>query len=116
MPGNALLEPFTEGLRALRETIGAADAERVGALAACETLLRQVEQIQVELIAGLDRDGVFAARGYRSAAQAVGDLLGWDYGAARRRARLARGAAAGSWRVGRRGGEAGRAGEAVPTG
>jgi hypothetical protein len=48
MLGNALLEPFTEGLRALRETIGAADAERVGAVAACETLLRRVEQIQVD--------------------------------------------------------------------
>lgn len=62
---------------------------RLAALGVCESMSRQLEQVQVDLIAGLDRDGVFTARGYRSAAQAVADLLGWDSGAARRRVRVA---------------------------
>lgn len=52
-------------------------------------MMRRLEQFQIELIAALDRDGVFAERGYRSAAHAVGDLLGWDIAQARRRLKIA---------------------------
>ena len=55
----------------------------------CEQLTRQLEQLSVELVAGLDRDGVFTDRGYSRTAQAVADLLGWDLGPASRRVRVA---------------------------
>ena len=38
--------------------------------------MRQLDQVTVAAVAGLDRDGVFAERGYRSAVQALGYLLG----------------------------------------
>ncbi len=62
---------------------------RIEALAVCEQLSRQVEQLSVELVAGLDRDGVFTDRGYSRPAHAVADLLGWDLGPASRRVRVA---------------------------
>ena len=64
--------------------------DRILALSECETLMRRLEHFQIELIAGLDREGAFTERGYRSAAHAVADLLGWDTAQARRRLRIAR--------------------------
>jgi hypothetical protein len=63
--------------------------DRIAALSVCESLTRQMEQIRIELVAGLVRDGAFAARGYRSPAQALADLLGCDTTIARRRVRVA---------------------------
>jgi len=56
----------------------APEEQRVVAVSVCESLARQLEHLQIELVAGLVRDGVFAARGYRSPVQAVADLLGRD--------------------------------------
>jgi len=84
--------------RALQDGVGllraatdlqAPEEDRVAALSVCESLTRRLEQIQVELVAGLVRDGTFAARGYRSPTQAVADLLGCDTAMARRRVRVA---------------------------
>lgn len=80
------------GIGALRSAAcgpGAGIDERVAALSVCETLTRQIEQLQVELITELDADGAFASRGYRSAAQAIADLLRIDAVVARRRVRVA---------------------------
>ena len=62
---------------------------QIEALAVCEQLTRQLEQLSVTLVARLDRNGVFTDRGYSRAAQAVADLLGWDLGPASRRVRVA---------------------------
>jgi len=53
----------------------------------CESLTRQLEQLSVELIAGLDADGSFVERGYTRPGFAVADLLGCDTGVAVRRVR-----------------------------
>jgi Domain of unknown function (DUF222) len=67
-----------------------ADANtRLDALGVCEQFARQVERLSVELVAGLDRDGVFTDRGYSRPAHAIADLLGWDLGPASRRVRVA---------------------------
>ncbi|WP_277398862.1 HNH endonuclease signature motif containing protein [Pseudonocardia alaniniphila] len=55
----------------------------------CETVTRRLEHIQIELVASLMRDGAFADRGYRSATQALADVLGCDTVVARRRVRVA---------------------------
>ncbi|GAA1180433.1 HNH endonuclease signature motif containing protein [Pseudonocardia alaniniphila] len=67
----------------------APEEQRVAAVSVCESLSRQLEHLQIELVAGLVRDGVFTARGYRSPVQAVADLLGCDTAIARRRIRVA---------------------------
>jgi len=36
-----------------------------------------LDQVTVATVAGLDRDGVFTERGYKSSARALSDLLGW---------------------------------------
>jgi 5-methylcytosine-specific restriction protein A len=54
-------------------------------LTLCEGVARQLDQVTVAAVAGLDRDGVFADRGYKSATQALSDLLGWERREARRR-------------------------------
>ena len=56
-------------------------------MSVCEELTRRLEQVSVELTAGLDRDGVFSDRGYHSPALALADLIGCDTGVARRRMR-----------------------------
>jgi len=86
--GQALLD----GVGALRSVVRGpgTDADtRISALAVCEGLTRQVEQLQVELLAGLDADGVLLTRGYRSTAQAMADLLTMDASVMRRRLRVA---------------------------
>ena len=60
-------------------------AERMSVLRLCETVVRQLDQVTVATVAGLDRDGAFVERGYRSATQALSDLLGWERFEARRR-------------------------------
>ena len=53
-------------------------------LALCEATVRQLDQVTVATVAGLDH-GVLAERGYGSAVQALSDLLGWERFEARRR-------------------------------
>ena len=45
-----------------------------------------LDRLAVDGVAELERRGVFAERGYRSPAGALGDLLGWERFEARRRA------------------------------
>jgi Domain of unknown function (DUF222)/HNH endonuclease len=78
-----LIAQAVEALRGVAEA-GSAD-ERVSVLALCEATVRQLDQVSVATVAGLDRDGVFAERGYRSAVQALSDLLGWERFEAHRR-------------------------------
>ena len=84
-------QSIADGVAALRAASDSlADANtRIEALAVCEQVTRQLEQVSIELTAGLDRDGVFTDRGYHRAAHAVADLLGWDLGVANRRVRVA---------------------------
>jgi 5-methylcytosine-specific restriction protein A len=84
-------QAIADGVAAMRaacDSRAGADT-RVEALKVCEQLSRQLDQLSVELVAGLDRDGVFTDRGYPSCARAVADLLGWDVGPAARRVRVA---------------------------
>jgi hypothetical protein len=82
------LQAGVGSLRAAADS-AASDESRIAALSVCESVTRRLEQLQVEVVAGLVRDGVFAARSYRSPAQAVADLLGCDTVVARRRVRVA---------------------------
>ena len=84
-------QSIADGVAALRAASDSlADANtRIEALAVCEQVTRQLEQVSIEVTAGLDRDGVFTDRGYQRASHAVADLLGWDLGAANRRVRVA---------------------------
>jgi Domain of unknown function (DUF222)/HNH endonuclease len=61
------------------------DDELVAVLALCEGAVRRLDRAAVDAVAALDRRGVFAARGYRSSAAAVADLLGCERFEARRR-------------------------------
>lgn len=63
---------------------GAGDEELLGLLTLCEGAARVLERVSVGAVADLQRRGVFAERGYRSAVTALADLLGW--GATRGRA------------------------------
>ena len=77
---------FAQAVDALRGVAAAGSAdERVSVLTLCEGMVRQLDQVTVATVAGLDRDGVFAERGYRSPVQALGDLLGWEGREAHRR-------------------------------
>jgi len=51
----------------------------------CAGVARQLDQVTVATVAGLDREGCFAEHGYKSATQALSDLLGWERFEARRR-------------------------------
>jgi hypothetical protein len=77
---------FAQAVGALRGVAEAGSAgERVLVLALCEATARQLDQVTVATVAGLDRDGVFADHGYKSAVQVLSDLLGWERFEARRR-------------------------------
>ncbi|MGQ0576758.1 MAG: DUF222 domain-containing protein [Pseudonocardia sp.] len=67
----------------------ASDGELLSALTICEGVARQMERVGVGAVAVLERRGVFAARGYRSPAEALHDLLRWERADARRRVVLA---------------------------
>ena len=111
---------FAQALDAVRGVAEAGSAgERVSVLTLCEAVARQLDQVTVAAVAGLDREGVFSDRGYRSPVQALSDLLGWEGREARRRVscgagdaadRAGRGGAAGAVAGDRGGVRAGRAG------
>src|SRR6185295_4020791 len=61
------------------------DAELVSVLTLCETVVRRLDRVTVGAVAALERRGVFAEKGHKSAAGALGDLLGWERFEARRR-------------------------------
>jgi 5-methylcytosine-specific restriction protein A len=64
---------------------GATDEELVALLGLCEGAARRLDRVTVDAVADLERRGVFAARGYRTTASALADLLGWERFEARRR-------------------------------
>jgi hypothetical protein len=75
-----------QAVDALDEAAGAGgDAELVAVLALCETVGRRLDRVTVSAVAALERRGVFAEKGYKSATSALGDLLGWERFEARRR-------------------------------
>jgi hypothetical protein len=78
-----LLAQAFEVLGAVAESGG--DGELVGVLTRCEAAVRRLDRVTVDVVAGLERRGVFAERGYRSSAAALADLLGWERIEARRR-------------------------------
>ncbi|GAA1274342.1 hypothetical protein GCM10009609_41900 [Pseudonocardia aurantiaca] len=80
---NRLLDEAADALDALGPGAGA--DELIAALAASERMARRMDRAAVALVAVLDRQGVFAERGYKSVAGALGDLLGWERFEARRR-------------------------------
>ena len=61
------------------------DAELVALLSTCESVVRRLDRATVDAVAALERRGMFAEHGYRSAVQALSDLLGWERFEARRR-------------------------------
>ena len=78
-----LFAQAVDALRGVAETGSA--TERVSVLTLCETVARQLDQVTVATVAGLDREGVFVERGYRSPVQALSDLVGWERFEAHRR-------------------------------
>jgi hypothetical protein len=76
-----------QALDAVRAAVGpgAGDGELVSVLGLCEGVVRQLDRVTVDAVAALERRGVFAERGYKSTAGALGDLLGWERYEARRR-------------------------------
>jgi 5-methylcytosine-specific restriction protein A len=77
---------FAQAVDALRGVAASgADADRVSVLTLCAGMARQLDQVTVATVAGLERDGVFAVRGYKAPTQALSDLLGWERFEARRR-------------------------------
>src|ERR1044072_4491922 len=75
-----------QAVDALGEAAGlGSDAELVSVLTLCEGVTRRLDRVTVDAVAVLERRGVFAERGYKSAAAALSDLLGWERFEARRR-------------------------------
>ncbi|WP_343984528.1 DUF222 domain-containing protein, partial [Pseudonocardia aurantiaca] len=64
---------------------GAGDDELLSVLSLSEGVARRLDRVVVGAVADLERRGTFAERGYKSAAGALGDLLGWERFEARRR-------------------------------
>jgi Domain of unknown function (DUF222)/HNH endonuclease len=85
-PLAAVQRLFAQAVDALRGVADAGSvAERVSVLRLCEATVRQLDQVTVATVAGLDREGAFADKGYKSATQALADLVGWERFEARRR-------------------------------
>jgi hypothetical protein len=81
----AARDRLQEAVDELRALIHAATGdEQLAVLSAVEAGQRSLDQVSVAALAAIDRDGVFARHGYRSAAGALGDLLRWDPRRARR--------------------------------
>jgi 5-methylcytosine-specific restriction protein A len=78
---------LTEAVERLTAAAGesAADDELLSALTLCEGVARQLDRVVVDTVATLSRRGVFAERGYKTAAGALCDLLGWERFESRRR-------------------------------
>src|SRR5215210_5253410 len=75
-----------QAVDALGEAAGlGSDAELMSVLTLCEGATRRLDRATVDAVAVLGRRGVFAERGYKSAAAALSDLLGWERFEARRR-------------------------------
>src|SRR5919107_844178 len=75
-----------QAVDALGEAAGlGSDAELMSVLTLCEGATRRLDRVTVDALAALERRGVFAQRGYKSAAAALSDLLGWEGFEARRR-------------------------------
>jgi 5-methylcytosine-specific restriction protein A len=75
-----------QAVDALDQAAGSSgDAELVSVLTLCEAVVRRLDRVTVGAVAALERRGVFAAKGYKSAAGALGDLLGWERFEGRRR-------------------------------
>jgi hypothetical protein len=87
----AAADALAEGVDALRAGSGAAAgaAELLSGLTICEGATRRIDQLAVGMVAALERRGAFVERGYRNAAEALSDLLGWDRPEARRRVLVA---------------------------
>ncbi|MHA6783659.1 DUF222 domain-containing protein [Pseudonocardia saturnea] len=81
------LADAVDALAAITST--ASDTELLSVLLVCEGLTRRVDAISTAAIGALSEQGAFLARGYRSSARALADLLGWDHPAARTRATTA---------------------------
>jgi Domain of unknown function (DUF222)/HNH endonuclease len=69
----------------IQVTESGSDVELVALLSTCDTVVRRLDRATVNAVAVLERRGVFAERGYKSAAAALSDLLGWERFEARRR-------------------------------
>ena len=69
----------------LEAASSSSDVELVALLSTCESVVRRLDRATVDAVAALDRRGVFAEHGYRSATAALSDLLGWERFEARRR-------------------------------
>ena len=65
--------------------VSGADDELVSLLTVCEGAARRLDRVTVDAVAALERRGTFSERGYKSAAGALRDLLGWERFEARRR-------------------------------
>jgi len=78
-----LLRQAFDALEACVESGG--DAELIGLLTRCESAVRRSDRVTVAAVATLERRGVFAAKGYKSSAAALSDLLGWERPEAHRR-------------------------------
>jgi len=75
-----------QAVDALGEAAGlGSDAELMSVLTMCEGATRRLDRVTVDALAALERRGVFAERGYKSASAALSDLLGWERFEARRR-------------------------------
>jgi hypothetical protein len=78
-----LLAQAVEALSAAAEA--GSDAELISVLSLCEGMVRRLDRVTVDAVATLERRGAFTERGYKSATQALSDLLGWEGRDARRR-------------------------------
>src|SRR5689334_22272818 len=78
-----LLAQAADAVAALAES--GSDDELLAVLTMCEWAGRRLDRAVVGAVAALQRRGTFADRGYKSTAGALGDLLGWERFAARRR-------------------------------
>jgi 5-methylcytosine-specific restriction protein A len=75
-----LLDEAADALDAAAGPGAGADAliAVLAVLAVSQRMARRMDRAAVALVAALDRQGVFAERGYKSVAGALADLLGWE--------------------------------------
>ena len=71
-----LLAQAVDELSAVAES--GADDDLVSLLTVCEGAARRLDRVTVDAVAALERRGTFSERGYKSAAGALRDLLGWE--------------------------------------
>jgi hypothetical protein len=80
-----LLSEAGDAVWAAAESPLATDDELLSLLSVCEQVARRLDQVTASTVAVLQRRGTFAERGYKKAAGALSDLLGWEWFEARRR-------------------------------